>query len=352
MILLNNYKKLIFPIFFVVLFIFLFFLSPSDIGNGVRNGLFLCGETVIPSLFPFIVVSDYLVRSGIGTALGKFISPLTEKLFKLPGDSACAIFMSLIGGFPVGARMISQLFERGLVSQKQARRMLWFCVNSGPAFVIGAVGVSMLSDKKCGIILFASQTISALLVGFSSRFFSKDEYISDTSGYNSVNPSVLTESVAAATDAMLGICAYILLFSSIAPFLIKLTSLSPIFNTLVIASEVTGGCAFASKHLPVCFLSPVLCWSGLAVHMQLLPYIKKVGMPLREFWLSRIANCAVSLPITFLLFKLFPCEAQVLSTFSDIVIKPYSVSVPAAVAMLVLGAFTVIDINLATEKKV
>lgn len=348
----NNYRKLIFPLLSVTAFIVLFFLNPSAMGSGVRSGLFLCGETVIPSLFPFMIVSDYLVRSGVGTAVGKALSPLTEKLFRLPGCSACAIFMSLIGGFPVGLRMISQLLESNSLSENQAKRMLWFCVNSGPAFVIGAVGSSMLSNKKCGIILFASQTLAALLIGFVSRFFAKNDHNTFSVTQVHIDPSAFTQSVASATDAMLGICAYILLFSAINPFLIKLAAINPLFNTLVIMSEVTSGCSFAAKILPFYFLAPILCWSGFAVHMQLLPYIKKIGVPIREFWLSRAVNCAVSLPIAYILFRLFPCEAQVFATFSEIIIKPYSVSVPAAVAMLALGAFTIIDINLATEKKI
>ncbi len=74
-------------------------------------------------------------------------------------------------------------------------------------------------------------------------------------------------------------------------------------------------------------------------------------MTLPEFWVSRAANSFVALPIAFVLFKILPCEAQVFSNFSDAVIMPYSVSVPASVAMLVLGAFTIIDINLATDRK-
>ena len=320
--------------------------------QGIRNGLFLCGETVIPSLFPLMVVSDYLIRSGVGIRISRPVSPLIEKAFKLPGCSSCAILMGLIGGFPIGAKMITQLYELGYLSQQQSKRMLWFCVNSGPAFIIGAVGVSMLADKKSGILIFLSQTITSLLIGFSSRFFSKENFQGAFKSKKTINPSVLTESVSSSTEAMLNICAWILLFSSVCPFIEKLAKMNPIFKTVVIISEVTNGCSYAAKFLPVFFLSAVVSWSGFAVHMQLLNYLKKIGMSIIEFWLSRIINCLVSLAISYVLFKLFPCEAQVFSTFSEIVIKPYSVSVPAAVAMLVLGAFTILDINLATDKKI
>ena len=230
--------------------------------------------------------------------------------------------------------------------------MICFCVNSGPAFVIGAVGASMLSDKKCGIILFVSQTVTALIIGFLSRFGKKESFQRTDNVHKYVNPSAFTESVASSTEAMLNICAWILLFSSMMPFLSKLEKINSAFGVLVVLSEVTGGCSYAANNFPLFFLAPVLCWSGFAVHMQLLPYLKKIGVSLPDFWLSRIANCALSLPIAFLLFRLFPCEAQVFSPFSEITVKPYSVSVPASVAMLLLGAFTIMDINLARDKKV
>lgn len=348
----DNYRKLIFSLTASIGFIILFFFDPSLMGDGVRNGLFLCGETVIPSLFPFMILSDFIVRSNFGNAAGRFLSPLTEKFFKLPGCSACAIFMSLVGGFPVGAKMISQLYENNSLSASQAKRMVWFCINSGPAFVVGAVGTTMLSSKKCGIILFASQTLAALIIGFFSRFFADKKGREKAIKKFEIDTSVFTDSVFCATGAMLNICAWILLFSAFNPFLIKLAERNPLFNTAVVMSEVTGGCVFAAEHLPVYLLAPVLCWSGFAVHMQLLPYIKKIGISFPEFWLSRAANCLVALPIAYLLFKIFPCETQVFSSFSDVIIKPYSVSVPASAAMLVLGAFTIIDINLATDRKI
>ena len=349
---LNNYKKLIFPTLIAVVCIALFFSNPSDSVAGVRDGLFLCGNTVIPSLFPFMILSDYLVRSGVSSGLGDKLSPATQKIFHLPGCSACVILMSLIGGFPVGAKMISQLYHSGELTEKQAQRMLWFCVNSGPAFIIGAVGATMLSSKKCGILLFLSQVVASLLIGFFSRFAAPKTVLSDSKIKSKINPSVLTESVACATDSMLNVCAWILLFSGFSRFLLKLTKISPLFNVLILLSEVTSGCSFAAVNLPVFFIAPVLCWSGFAVHLQLLPYIKSIGMPMKSFWLSRVLNCLVALLIAWILFRLFPCEVQVFASVSNITVKPYSVSVPAAVAMLVLGSFTIIDINLATDKKI
>lgn len=349
----NNYKKIVFPLVSVSVYIIIFFVKTADFVEGVRNGLSLCGETVIPSLFPFLVIADFIVRSGISDTLGAKLSFIMQKAFRLPGCTACVMIMSLIGGFPVGAKMISQLYENGKLTDSQAKRMLLFCVNPGPAFVIAAIGTTMLSSKKCGIIIFVSQVCTALILAFISRFaVKKNADCKKIQTTPKINSSCLVESVSSATNSILGICAWILLFSSLGEILLHLTKISSFFNLFILMSEVTQGCAFAAENLPIFMITPVLCWSGLAVHMQLLPYLKKINMPLNEFWLARATSAVVSIPISWTLFKLFPCNVTVFSTFSKITLVPYSISVPASIAMLLLGVFSIADINLATKEKI
>lgn len=348
----NNYKKIFFSLAAVIAFIILFFVETADMTDGVRNGLLLCGETVIPSLFPFMVISDYLVRSGLSDCLGSRFSTVMQKLFHLPGCAACVLIMGLFGGFPVGSRMTSQLYENGRLSQAQAKRMLLFCVNSGPAFTIGAIGISMLSSKKCGIVIFLSQILTSLFLAFISRFAVKKKELPDIRTVQKIKPDCLVESVSSATSSMLGICAWILLFSSFGKLLVRLTEINSFFYLLLMMSEVTTGCAFATKTLPTYLISPVLCWAGISVHMQLLPYLKQIGMPLNEFWLARVTSTITSVPISWALFKFFPCETEVFSTFTKITASPFSVSVPASIIMLLLGVFSIADINLATKEKI
>lgn len=350
--LLNNYKKIALPLLLVGGFIILFFCDPSAVASGVRSGLSLCSEAIIPSLFPFLVLCDYLNRSGVVMRLGGRLSKATRAIFRLPGCCGCVIFMSLIGGYPVGAKMTAQLFDEGQISERQARQMMLFCVNSGPAFTVGTVGVTMLSCRKCGVILLATQIIASLLAAILSRFFAKPENSAIKITARTSSGGSFIDSVSAATGSMLNICAWILLFSSVSGFLLKLAEISPIFEPLYIMAEVTSGCEFAAKKLPVFLLAPILNWAGLAVHMQLLPSLKAINLSLTEFWIMRVPVCLISTLTAWLLFELFPCEAQVFSSFSQVTVRPYSISLPAAAAMLLLGMFTVADLGLATEKKI
>lgn len=113
---------------------YILFSAPELCARGVREALAICGNTVIPSLFPFMVVSGFLVHSGTSAALGRIAAPITARLFRLPGVSAGVILMSLVGGFPVGVKMTAQLLDAGQLNESQAKRMCLFCVNAGPCF--------------------------------------------------------------------------------------------------------------------------------------------------------------------------------------------------------------------------
>ena len=78
-------------------------IAPQAASQGVRDGLTLCGQVVIPSLFPFLALSSFLVQSGLAQRAGHLLEPITKLLFRLPGAAGSAILMSLIGGYPVGA---------------------------------------------------------------------------------------------------------------------------------------------------------------------------------------------------------------------------------------------------------
>lgn len=93
------------------------------------------------------------MRSGLCGYLGKFLEKPVQVLFALPGSAGAAACMSFVAGYPVGAGMTAALFSEGRISQSDAQRMTLFCVNAGPAFVIGGVGAGMLGSVRAGVII-------------------------------------------------------------------------------------------------------------------------------------------------------------------------------------------------------
>lgn len=134
---------------------------PSVSAAGVKKGLLICASSAVPSLYPFCVLSAFFVCSGLCGYLGKFLEKPVRVLFALPGSAGAAACMSFVAGYPVGAGMTAALFSDGRISQSDAQRMTLFCVNAGPAFVIGGVGVGMLGSVRAGVIIFVSLTLAS-----------------------------------------------------------------------------------------------------------------------------------------------------------------------------------------------
>ena len=127
-----------------------------------------CGSTLIPSLFPFLVLCGFAVRCGFAQRCGRLFAPLTRALFCLPGCTAAVILTAWIGGYPVGARGIRSLLDRGAITAEQAARMSCFCVGAGPGFLVAAVGEGIFHSTALGLLLLAAQLFSALILGVVS----------------------------------------------------------------------------------------------------------------------------------------------------------------------------------------
>lgn len=271
-------KIIDFQIFLIIIVIgFCLLRFPSAVSSGITKGLYLCSGVIIPSLFPFMVLCSFLVKSGFCEKFGFIFEPFTRLLFKLPGCTAGAIFMSLVGGFPVGAKMTYDLFENHQITMNQARKMMLFCVNAGPAFVINAVGFSMLGSSKVGIILFASLCFTSILIGIVISITETYEDLTPLfKAYNECSPKkeklayAFINSVSDAAQSIFSVCVWVILFS----FISALISLAPLGEHTAISLncilEVTSGCNSAVNTFSIPMIAFVLGWGGLCVHCQVL----------------------------------------------------------------------------------
>ena len=178
---------------------------PSVSAAGVKKGLLICASSAVPSLYPFCVLSAFFVRSGLCGYLGKFLEKPVRVLFALPGSAGAAACMSFVAGYPVGVGMTAALFSDGRISQSDAQRMTLFCVNAGPAFVIGGVGAGMLGSVRAGVIIFVSLTLASLALGVLTRFIPHNKTDAHAAPAISGLPlsRALTEAVADGTKNMI-----------------------------------------------------------------------------------------------------------------------------------------------------
>jgi len=347
----NENTKIIFCISLCIIASGLLLVFPQNCADGVRRGLRLCAETMVPSLFPFLVLSSFILSSGITDFAGEKTDRIFRKIFRCSGICGCTIFFSLFAGFPVGCSMASELYSKNKITQSEARRIALSSVNAGPAFVIGAVGTMMLSSFRAGVILFVSLSLSSLIIAFLSRFILAENMPVTKKSTRSVSISQsLVSSVYNASKSMFSICAWIILFSCLINIISYSGGNEKFILSLKAFFEVSTGCAeLANKESPV-VLAAILGWSGLCVHCQVFPYILRIGLKAKYFFCSRILHAMLSSVICHLLLKIFPCAVSVFSSGTETITKIFAVSAPAAAGLILMCAIFILDLD--TSKKV
>ncbi len=167
-----SFRRNILPIIFVVITIYLVIFSKSNL-TAAKNGLTLWATCVVPSLFPFFVITNLLSHTKVVSFTGKLLDKFMRPLFNVPGIGGFAFVMGLISGYPVGAKVVSDFRQEGLVTKDEGERMLAFTNNSGPLFIISSVGISLFGDTTTGLLLLCTHVLACITVGIILGKFSK-----------------------------------------------------------------------------------------------------------------------------------------------------------------------------------
>lgn len=143
----------------------LMMISPQSSLASARKAVVLWLFTVLPSMLPFFICTDLLMRSGMHIRLGNLFERPFRKLFGVPGVAGFAYISSILSGYPTGAKILGELCEKGQIRRQDVRDILTFCSTSGPLFILGAVGSGMLQSAGAGYIMLAAHYAGSLLTG-------------------------------------------------------------------------------------------------------------------------------------------------------------------------------------------
>lgn len=315
-------------------------LFPAQAAQGAKNGVDYSLNILSPSLYPFMVLSVFIVKSGLSGKLGSVLEKPTQALFRLPGSAAASIVMSIVGGFPAGARSAAVLAEEGLITQAQAERMMVFCVNAGPSFLVTAVGVGFLHSAQAGAVLFLSQLLSFLLMGILSGLFARsapERQKRRKSPQNGGAARALIDSAADAAYSTLMMCCLVILFAA-GMNLLRMAVTVPLVSVICSAAfEVTGGCAdLARTGAPLWVFALAVGWSGVCVHMQVFACLGSVKIRKGRFLFCRLLQGVISAAVCRVLTLLWPQSEQTFTTTDAPFTAALSGSVPSAAALAIL----------------
>ncbi len=333
----------------------LYFFNAQAIGDGIRRGMDVCAGTLIPSLFPFMVLCTFLVHSRFIDYISAPFSRLTTRLLRLPSFTGAVFILSLVGGFPVGAKMISELYKENRITSHTASRMLCFCVNAGPAFLITAVGSRMFGSTAAGLLLFCSQTAASIVIALLSRTWMQEppQHHTFQSSHKPLVPAFIA-SVNNAAQAMISVCAFVIVFSSIVSFVLSLeiTQLlenflpslpSGMIKTILYGTfEVTLGCSESTAVSGVVsiYLACAICsFGGISVMGQAVSFFTGLSIKTLPYLITRPIHMLFSCTTLFLLIRLFPNMLTVfLPLNKGVIVRTFSVGPSASAVLLLLCA--------------
>lgn len=254
--------------------------------EGARRSLALCYEVLVPSLFPFFVISALLQELGIPSRLGRLAAPAMSRLFGVSGSGCASLILGFMAGYPLGAASVAGLVQRGELSKADGERLLGFCNNSGPAFILGAAGAGVFGSAKLGFLLYFSHIAAALLSGLllSHGRRSRKCALPEPAP---IGTGALPAAVIGSVRNMLNVCGFVVAFGvvvavldtvgflpSLALWLSELTGLEvSAARALMVGFFELGsgvgamrGLAATPVNLAVC--AAVIGWGGLSVHFQ------------------------------------------------------------------------------------
>ncbi len=332
----KNYKVFVrtLSVILVIVMTGLLVLYP-DIGrSGVSNGLYMSGRVIIPSLFPFAFCVLFIMRSGILAYLKK-IEPITRFIFGQSGDEFAVFVLSLIGGYPVGGRLIKELYDTKETNTKRAQILLCYCVNAGPAFTIVAVGGAIFGSRTIGYILLTSSIIASIIMAFIGRFALKrnnSEFQKKAAVTTSIADNFVT-SAADAASSVFSICVFVIIFSVINAYMVGFSGGVSFLKHLSNFVEVTSA---VSRTKNIYYVSFLLGFSGICVWLQILSAISNIKINLILFAFSRIVHAALSAMITFVCVKIFKPTLNTMTNGTIFSGSRYVSTVSLSVAMLAM----------------
>ena len=350
-------KKILYPNFFknfknnlitmlVLVVCFIFITNPSLYAKSCLNAISVWGLNVLPMLLPFFIFTRIIV--SLCPPKKNVLDKPFKKAYHTPDGSFLIFFLSVISGYPMGAKLISNVYENKYIDNDDALAMLSFCSISGPMFMIGTVGVSIFGSYKAGLIILIANVLACLINGLIFRKKNKEALIKDNKidkniiiedkfkGDNSVtnkgvevnnSSNILADSVYDSLNSILLVGAYIVLSFLLIDLLKNIGFISNVSSAIcsvlhikdkqnVVESALSGLIEITRGNIDLAttslslgaktvISSGLIGFGGISVLMQSTAFIKNLNLPFKTVVKQKIMQgilaTVCALPFVFIL---------------------------------------------------
>lgn len=286
-------------------------IYPMQAAEASRAALALCANILIPSLFPFFVFSYILIHIGFAQFLAKSTSPIMRTLFGMPGEGAICFVLGIISGYPIGAASVCEMYNSGAISKTDSEKLLAFCNNSGPLFIVGSVGAAMYTSREIGLMLYVIHILSAISVGIILGLFKRKKASKTKKTILRCTPpigQIIKNAVKTSVDNMLLICGFTILFAVIISFVNGYIKNTAIWLTAGALIEISTGIYNISiSEIPICLklicTSAALGFSGISVHLQVAGIVGGTNLSMKKYFLGKALHAVLASFYTFAMLR-------------------------------------------------
>ncbi|HBJ19211.1 MAG TPA: hypothetical protein DDY70_05700 [Clostridiales bacterium] len=278
------------------------FLS-EEIAAAVRLGLTLCARTVIPAVFPFMILSGIVTAFSSFDSLSLVARPF-ERIFHIHRCGIGAFFTGIFCGFPLGVKCTVDLYRAGRLEKDEAERLIGFSNNTGPAFLVSAIGIGMRGSMREGVLLYLAMVLSAIIVGI---LFGIGHRAGNGGGVREQKEFDLVTCIRDAGVNTLAVASFLTFFSVVTGLLSHFLPNGAVLSFLFPFLEVGNAAYYLAAlsplpaRLTLALTAFATSFSGLSVHLQAGHFLSGSGLSVRRYYPMKLFQGLLAAGIVFLL---------------------------------------------------
>lgn len=308
----------------IILFLTAMLLFPKASYQGASTGLLLWFHNVVPTLLPFIVLSNLMVRLNITGQISRVFHPVFGRLFHTSCEGSYPIVIGFLSGIPMGAKSAADLVLEHKISRKEGQFLLGMCNNASPMFIIGYIAITQLKLNHINyalfIIIYGSAILSALTY---RRFFIHPDSKADGKR-NTCTPNntpsyrftfeLLDDSIMNGFEIVTKIGGYIILFSILAQIIREIGPDSSYIKAVLMGNlEMTTGisqvCSTAmDTKIKIVLVSVLTSFGGLSAIAQTKSVLGNSRLSIRSYIVMKLFSAILSFIFALVYVNLF-CHA-------------------------------------------
>ncbi len=285
-------KNTVYSIICITLAVLLIVFS-DDTAQAIRGSISVCTETLIPSLFAYMLLSTIIIQSPVYSYITFPLWFILKRIIKLDRKLFSILLISQIAGYPTGIKLLNDYVRENPEKISIAQKIAPACYSSGPAFSVGIVGNVLFHSKQAGLICFLANVMSNLIAAVFITRKNKNRY-ETTDIINIKSNKTITNATLSTAKAMLIVCLSMIVFNTLYTLIEMLISLDDDFKIYHIIKslwEITNIRNATNISVPIA--SFLLSLGGLCVLYQIYS-ISEINLDIKKYTSARILISLIS----------------------------------------------------------